>query len=525
MAGLAACLVIAVPPGPAQATPSAATPAEPIVEPVPSCFVSPPADLDVQPVHDCGYVVVPQDRANPGGKKVKLGFLRLHARGERREPPLFMLAGGPGSSLIRPEIFQFFSPVFLGQILATRDVVVLDQRGTRHTDPVLDCPALDRLGWTVYESRATEAQALELQAKTLSECIAKVRAQGVDLAQFNSVSIAADVDAARRALGYRRIVYYGASYGAQLGQHVMRDFPGTLESVVLDGANALSRRSWIEDRALDVDHSLRHLAALCRSDPKCRAAYDLPALVDQGLALFDEGPIAATFSDPAEPDRTWPLEVTRVQFVGLVYEKLGDKIGAATLPAILHMLVKDGRKSMGENLAAITGAKLLQQRDGAGGGMSMLMHLAVVCSDDPVRSPDELVLDGVGRLAEEFGRSVTREYVALCRAIDVPSLPDSTDVNVTVDVPTLVLSGGLDAQTPTFRSEVVAKALPDARLVVFPDGTHVQLGSVNLCAGKIMTSFVEDPKRPLPLECLAETRFLGFVLPDGTVSGDPSPAD
>ena len=57
---------------------------------------------------------------------------------------------------------------------------------------------------------------------------------------------------------------------------------------------------------------------------------------------------------------------------------------------------------------------------------------------------------------------------------------------------------------------------------MFPDGTHVQLGAINLCAAKIMTAFVRDPVRdpgaPLPLECVNESRFPGFVLPDGTMS-------
>jgi hypothetical protein len=100
----------------------------------------------------------------------------------------------------------------------------------------------------------------------------------------------------------------------------------------------------------------------------------------------------------------------------------------------------------------------------------------------------------------------------------MPELPASTDVDVTTDVPTLILRGGLDVATPTFRSEVVARSLPRARLVVFPDGTHVQLGAINLCAVRIVTAFVRDPGAPLPLECVKESRFPGFVLPDGRTS-------
>lgn len=75
-----------------------------------------------------------------------------------------------------------------------------------------------------------------------------------------------------------------------------------------------------------------------------------------------------------------------------------------------------------------------------------------------------------------------------------------------VDVPTLILSGGLDAATPTYRSEIVDRSLPDARLVVFPAGTHVQLGAVNECAARIMVSFIEEPSAPLPTDCLSGYR-------------------
>ena len=78
--------------------------------------------------------------------------------------------------------------------------------------------------------------------------------------------------------------------------------------------------------------------------------------------------------------------------------------------------------------------------------------------------------------------------------------------------------GGLDAQTPTFRSEIVARALPGARLVVFPDSAHVQLGAINFCAAKIVVAFVGDPSAKRPLECVDDLRFPGFILPDGSAS-------
>ncbi len=490
----------------------------PTTEPVTPCFAVPSPTTKVDYRYDCGYVAVPENRAIAGGRAVKLGYLRLRSRTATREPPLFMLAGGPGGSLIVPSLFDLFQPDFLGPVLDRRDVVVLDQRGTRHTIPRLDCPEFHALSWTVYSRQLGADDASALERRLLERCVEGFRRQGVDLAQYNSVALAADVDEARRALGYDRIFYYGASYGSQLGQHVMRDFPAMLEGVILDGTSALSRRSWVEDRAIDVEFSLRQLDALCREDEKCRAAYDVPALIAKGLALFDAGPIKASFVDPKAPERTYPIEVGRSDFASLVYEKLGYRIGVSSLPLLLDLLVKDGRASMGQGLAQWRGEKLLAARDATGGELATVMYMAVVCSDDPVRSPAEVIREGAGRLPLLFADTVAQELIRMCEAVKVPSLPDTTDVNVRSDVPTLILSGRLDAQTPTFRSEEVRKTLGNAELVVFPDGTHVQVGAVNRCAMKIIAEFVNDPRRKFATDCLRDHGLPGFALPDGTIS-------
>lgn len=491
------------------------------VEPVVPCFVTPAPDMQVDFRTDCGYVVVPQNPNAPDGPRVKLGFLRLSTQGAKdtaipptKAAPLFMLAGGPGGSLIQPEVFAFFRPDFLGPILGQRDVVILDQRGSRHTQPFLGCEALDRLSWTAYRRGLGPEQSIELEQAALEGCIGDLRRQGVDLSTFNSVTIAADLNAVRAALGYERIVYYGASYGAQLGQHVMRDFPGMLEAVVLDGASPLSRKSWVESKALDVDYSIRHLSALCEADPKCRATYDVPALVERGMKLFDEGPIPASYADPKEPGTTLKFDIRESDLAALIYEMQGYKIGVMALPLTLKTLVDNDRASISSDLGAIIGQKLLALRSAPSGSMATIMHMAVVCSDDPVRSVDELVLDRSSRYATVLGTGAAEQYLRLCRTISVPSLPESTDIDVSSPIPTLILSGGLDAQTPTFRSELVARSLSNAQLVVFPDGTHVQLGAINLCAGQIMVAFVRDPKGSLPLECARTLRFPGFALPE-----------
>ena len=278
------------------------------IEALETCFVAPPEEVAAQVgVFDCGYVVVPETHDAPDGSRVRLGFVRLPARGEVSKAPMFMMSGGPGSTLLNPVTFSLFSDEFLGPLRDDRDIVILEERGSFHSVPFLDCPLFHRLSWTANRYGLDREASRELSRDVFADCVAQARAHGIDLSQYNSLAIAADIDAARRALEYDRIVYYGASYGAQLGQHMMRDYSETLEAVILDGASALSVRSWMQDRVINVEDGIEHLVATCEGDGKCAEAYDIRALLDRAMAVFDEGPISATYTDPNDPDTTIEL--------------------------------------------------------------------------------------------------------------------------------------------------------------------------------------------------------------------------
>jgi pimeloyl-ACP methyl ester carboxylesterase len=499
----------------------ASTASGPAFEPLQQCFAQLPAEVGPQVSSDCGYVTVPETRGGDGGRMLKLGVLRLKSSQGSSRSPLFMLAGGPGQTAISTENLILLRPELLGRVLPDRDIVLLEQRGTRNTSVTLDCPDARSATWEAHRRGLSEQESEAYAIEVLQACVSDLKSRGVNLDAYNSVENAADVDAVRQALGYARIIYYGASYGAQLGQHVMRDFPSHLEAVILDGANALSRKSWVEDRALDAQWGIDNLHKLCEADEACRRNYDIPALVTAVLDMFANGPLPYRHVDPSDPSREVEGVVTADDMVALIYEMQGSVIGAFSLPATLQMLSQGGADKVVEVLGPVKGSRLLASRNAsADSGMALLMHAAMVCSDDPVHSSADVVTAGTGPYATRFGLSAGREYVTLCSLVAVKELPDSTDVNVSVDIPVLLLSGNLDVATPAFRSQIVADALPQATHVVFPGRTHVQLAGVNLCAFDILARFTRSPAAPLDTGCVRKTRVLGFVLPDGTMSID-----
>jgi pimeloyl-ACP methyl ester carboxylesterase len=489
----------------------------PRVEPLETCFLDLPPEVTQTRGADCGHVVVAQDRTGGAGE-VRLAFMRLNAQSPSDAAPLFMLAGGPGQAITGdPAIVALFQPELLGPILETRDVVLMEQRGTLRSRPYLDCPEL----WTAQRDAVErglddEEGRLVLRAR-VSECVARHGADGVDLAAYNNLENAADVNDVRQALGYERIVFYGESYGSELGQNVMREYPGILEAVVLDGAASLASTDWIAQRSSFAQWGIDNLTGLCAQDAECAASYDIPALLDAALAVFDDGPIETTYQVPDQPYVTFDLTVTQGEFASYLHGLQTEKFAVMAFPALLNAYVTEGRERVAADMAAQRGAELLADPAAMDAAMAILMHAAMVCSDDPPVSADDVVTEDVGLYGRLFARNSAALYVELCDVLDLPKLPDRADELARADVPTLVLSGGLDVQTPWYVSQDVVDALPDATHVVFPAGFHVQVMNLNRCAIDIMRDFVIDPGAPPDTACVAEAQPLPFMRPDFTM--------
>src|SRR4051794_40955294 len=85
----------------------------------------------------CGSIEVPEDRANPAGRKLTIFAAVLPANTvSPKADPLVILAGGPGQAA--SNLAPFASR--LTEVRRTRDVVLIDQRGTGRSSP-LSCAA------------------------------------------------------------------------------------------------------------------------------------------------------------------------------------------------------------------------------------------------------------------------------------------------------------------------------------------------------------------------------------------------
>ena len=106
------------------------------------CPFDEPLGQDVE----CGYLIVPEDRAQPDGKTIRLAVARFRSDSAKPAPdPIVYLEGGPGGSPLRALIPQF--GVLFAPLLEKRDLILIDQRGTGYSQSALDCPEYKE--WTL----------------------------------------------------------------------------------------------------------------------------------------------------------------------------------------------------------------------------------------------------------------------------------------------------------------------------------------------------------------------------------------
>ena len=82
------------------------------------------------------------------------------------------------------------------------------------------------------------------------------------------------------------------------------------------------------------------------------------------------------------------------------------------------------------------------------------------------------------------------------RAVEALGEHSAWDLLPQVNVPSLVIGGQLDAFSPVYLSERMAKMLPDAELLMLPNGTHAGLieqpDTINLAVRRFLRRRVDS---------------------------------
>ncbi|MFI6595426.1 alpha/beta fold hydrolase [Nonomuraea sp. NPDC050536] len=405
-------------------------PAVPVETEARSCPVAVPANTT------CGFLVVPERRDAPG-KTTKVGYAVHRSTAKDRKPdPVVYMSGGPASASIQ-------LTTFMSQMFPDRDVVTIEQRGSKYSDPVLACP----------ETAEAMLRSTDVAAAAV-KCRDRLREQGVDLRGYNTKEITADVVALRQALGYPQWNLFGVSYSTRVMLDVAAADPKGVRSVVLDSFLP-EKVNWYDDAEGNFGDVLRRLGLGDRFD----------ALV----ARLNAHPAQVPTVDPLV-GKPYTARMTGDMVATILSEGMHDSDLSAVAPALIDALA-DGHDELLRPLADGVGQSLVSHEFG--------LYHAVQCQD-------EVPFNTVTAKSRFFTVNADK---AVCAAW---KLPKSAPVNATTTAPVLVVGGQDDPTTPARTAKPAAEALPNARFVEFANTSHAVF-LVNQCARQWIGYFVNNP--------------------------------
>jgi pimeloyl-ACP methyl ester carboxylesterase len=424
----------------------------------------------------CGTLTVPEDYSKPNGRQVVLPFAVLASSAATPlADPVIYLQGGPGESTFT----SLIELANLGPIRETREVILLEQRGSGAANPSLDC------GGTTDPTE-------------LATCYGDLRAQGVDFEQYNNVNSARDFEMLRRALNIAQWNLFGVSYGTTLAMYVMRQFPDGVRSVVLDSPTAPGADIARADVTSQLD-GLSRMFERCSADEACNARYpDLRNRFLETMSRLDAQPVALTGSAAQIIGDSLDSGAFVGQVIGgLAGWSLMDRMPALVdavsrqeferLPAILEQ-ASSPATPIGDDLPPFASG----------------LGLSIYCGELHYSR----LADGPDNTAEQWPELVWQNlvpvYFVACKEGVWPIRPVDRKLlaRVNSSVPTLILLGALDPLTSRAEAQRAAAGLRNGFSVTVPEATH-SIAVNNVCTLDIMKTFVDKPATNPDQSCLS----------------------
>lgn len=438
---------------------------------------------------ECGRLVVPEVRAHPEGRTLRLAVAILRAKEPSGAPPLVMLHGGPaGFGGLR-----LFTPLAARWPLARhRDIVIYDLRGAGLSEPKL-CPEFYEDAGRALNDRSPEHRR-ERYLASVRTCRAWLKAQGIDPAAYNTATNIADLIDLRRVLGYASWDVYGVSYGALLAQEAMRRDLHGIRSAVLQNPPVLGP-AYEAEHPLFLQRTLEHVFAACAAQPLCHTAF--PSLEEDFYAVYDEvskRPLEIQVERSVSPTDTVWLDDDRL--LENIREQLDSPQEIARLPLLLHELRRGDRMRAARVLVG----------SGALSPWQVLGHLVFCYDYDPAYPTAAASVRA--KVRPPFRTHALDDLRWDCKLWQDRFADPSEHAPVQSDIPTLLLTGEFDWNTPTEGARRIAATLKRSYLYEIPGERHGQRPEG--CHESILLQFLENPTRQPDASCIATVPRIAF---------------
>ncbi|MFD9962898.1 alpha/beta hydrolase [Amycolatopsis sp. NPDC058986] len=407
-----------------------------------------PHPCPAQPGFTCSTLTVPLDHTGrvPGTLDLQV------ATADNVTAPkgvLLFLVGGPGQGGVSH--IKDLAVGKLPEVAKDHRFVMLDQRGTGEFG-ALRCPGLQtQMGSSNIATPTREA---------VAEC---ANLLGDRAPLYSTDQTVADLDLLRQALGVRKMVVDGVSYGSFTAARYAIAHPRNVRKLVLDSVLPHHATSADSLYLVGLRANARVLRDACAAPPACGydPAEDLAQVVRQrgvadGVRIFD-AMVTYEFFDPTYRD-------PRGDIIGAVHAARGGD--PTRLNKLLEKLAGANRAAPADYSSGLQAGTLCADMRFPWGSASTPAEVRQARLDrTEARLPERATWPYTSQVA------VTQGFIQLCLPWPAEHA-SSNPAGHLPDVPTLLLNGDRDLSTPLEWAEREADVAPRGELVVVKGESH-----------------------------------------------------
>ncbi len=459
---------------------------------------------------ECGYMTTRHMANAEAYFKLPVVVLR-NSRWKNSETPMLHIAGGPGgAAYIDAETMPYWLKNFQVQDWGV-DFVLYDQRGTGLSQPFLDCTDGYKTRLESLSTPLTSAEDSLHFTQQMDEChhqLAEDPSLKHHMGVISTSHSTDDIADLHELLGVRQWILMGVSYGTRLALNVVKQFPDTVHSMVLDSVYP-PEFDGFETMVENGFKGIKKLLNTCEEDRFCDGRFpDLSEQFKLALQQLVASPLKLMVSreDSKQPKEVILLNAHRLVLL-LDYASYDSRLFSEVPAAITAVLDGNGNdKSLLKLARNYLDIELFVQ-------FSEPVFLITECKENGRFEMDSL-LQRLRPFTEAYpmldwsAKSVFNPLTCDRWLANAEQPSEHYRKSVSTDKPTLILSGGLDSITPPGWGKHLSALLPNSRYLEYPNVGHSVL-TASLCANdevqlflnpsKANTSFCNKDERSLEL--------------------------
>ena len=451
----------------------------------------------------CGLLSVPERR--PGtGTSIKVFVTRIASPPDATGAEPVLVIGGDTAHIPN---YGGIAP--LAERVG-REVIVVDSRGTGHSEPALECPKMDRLARPALGAPSDDAAMRKHFLDMASDCFNQLTAEGVDVGAYNVTEMAADAEDLRIALGIDQwdVISYGTA--ARVASELVRQSPEHVRALILDSPELPG----MDPRSVAQQHTSDLMTAIldaCSADHRCDDRFPTArGSLEVALNQLVRRPMTLRVT---EGDGT---SVRILLDAGMLLRVLRQMVsdGGSTSPTMtigaVPAVVEAVTEQRADRLTTELGTSLLLATQSYCIGyephclwlhrVSIGVAYTVLCHDIAPFTHAEVLEPGAPPgVREAFSHS---PYLDVCSSWPVGRASPKSALPMESDIPTLVTIGGFAPYTPEPEVMAAIAGLTDVSVVVDPAGGHNVIARTE-CMLALRNLWVDTPDQVSAPPCLS----------------------